>query len=204
MELLGLIENIDLQVELDSKTRIKQLQGEILALLGRFEDAKVVFVEAKEGAKKLKNISIKAEVLSAQADISLKQGNLDDALSMHNEALKNFIELGDAQGAARCYNNMGYLLRRKNDRSKALESYGEVETILEQNDDVELISAQLILARSFLDLGEVERASMLWMHLRDQTILKISKYMLVPKQFWEDIMLKSEILMLHHTITVMR
>ena len=53
---------------------------------------------------------------------------------------------------------MGYLLRRKNDRSKALESYGEVEAILEQNDDVELISAQLILARSFLDLGEVERA----------------------------------------------
>ncbi len=159
MELLGLIENIELQdVGLDSKTRIKQLQGEILALLGRFEEAKVVFVDAEEGAKKLKNVSIKAEVLSAQADISLKQGNLDEALSMHNEALKNFIELGDAQGAARCYNNMGYLLRRKNDRSKALESYGEVETILEQNDGIELISAQLILARSFLDLGEVERA----------------------------------------------
>ena len=72
--------------------------------------------------------------------------------------LKNFIELGDAKGAARTYNNMGYLLRRKNDRTKALESYGEVETILEENDDIELISAQLILARSFLDLGETERA----------------------------------------------
>ena len=91
LELLGLIENIDLQdVEIDSKTRIKQLQGEILVLIGRFEDAKEIFVEAEDGAKKLKNILIKAEVLSAQADISLKQGNLDEALSTHNEALKEF------------------------------------------------------------------------------------------------------------------
>lgn len=159
MELLGLMENIELSdIKLESKTRINQLQGEIMALLGRFEHAKEVFEEAQSGALELKNIPIQAEVLSALADIALKQGNLEDALSMHNEALKNFIELGDAKGAARTYNNMGYLLRRKNDRAKALESYGEVETILEQNDDIELISAQLILARSFLDLGETERA----------------------------------------------
>ena len=159
MELLGLMENIELSdIKLESKTRINQLQGEIMALLGRFEHAKEVFDEAQSGALELKNIPIQAEVLSALADIALKQGNLEDALSMHNEALKNFIELGDAKGAARTYNNMGYLLRRKNDRAKALESYGEVETILEQNDDIELISAQLILARSFLDLGEIERA----------------------------------------------
>lgn len=159
MELLGLIEQIEFSdIILESKTSINQLQGEIMALLGRFEDAKGVFTEAQNGALELKNIPIQAEVLSALADIALKQGNLEDALSMHNEALKNFIELGDAKGAARSYNNMGYLLRRKNDRSKALESYGEVEAILEQNDGAELISAQLILARSFLDLGEIERA----------------------------------------------
>ena len=159
MELLGLIGKIELsEITLESKTNINQLQGEIMALLGRFEDAKEVFTEAQNGALKMKNIPIQAEVLSALADIALKQGELENALSMHHEALKNFIELGDAKGAARTYNNMGYLLRRKNDRVKALESYGEVETILEQNDDIELISAQLILARSFLDLGEIERA----------------------------------------------
>jgi len=159
MELLGLIGKIELsEITLESKTSINQLQGEIMALLGRFEDAKEVFTEAQNGALKMKNIPIQAEVLSALADIALKQGELENALSMHHEALKNFIELGDAKGAARTYNNMGYLLRRKNDRVKALESYGEVETILEQNDDIELISAQLILARSFLDLGEIERA----------------------------------------------
>ncbi|MBT4925622.1 MAG: tetratricopeptide repeat protein, partial [Euryarchaeota archaeon] len=105
MELLGLIENIELsEIILESKTSINQLQGEIMALLGRFEDAKEVFTEAQNGALKLKNVPVQAEVLSALADIALKQGNLEDALSMHNDALKNFIELGDATGAARTYN----------------------------------------------------------------------------------------------------
>ena len=40
-----------------------------------------------------------------------------------------------------------------------MESYSEVEKILEENpENQELISAQLILARSFLDLGEIDRA----------------------------------------------
>ena len=77
---------------------------------------------------------------------------------MHREALEKFIELEDAKGAARSYNNMGYLLRRKNDRVKALEAYGEVEAILKESDGTDLIGSQLILARSFLDLGEIDRA----------------------------------------------
>ena len=77
---------------------------------------------------------------------------------MHLEALAIFIKVKDAIGAARSYNNMGYILRRKNDKSKALESYGEVEAILKENDNDELIGSQLILARSLMDLGEIERA----------------------------------------------
>ena len=88
----------------------------------------------------------------------MKQGNLDESLNMHRDALEIFIKLKDAIGAARSYNNMGYILRRKNDKSKALESYGEVETILQEHDDSELIGSQLILARSLMDLGEIERA----------------------------------------------
>jgi len=42
---------------------------------------------------------------------------------------------------------MGYLLRRKNDRTKALEAYGEVEAILKESDGMDLIGSQLILAR---------------------------------------------------------
>ena len=77
---------------------------------------------------------------------------------MHREALEKFIELDDARGAARAYNNMGYLLRRKNDRNKALKAYDEVENILKSSDDPALVGSQLILARAFIDIGEIDRA----------------------------------------------
>ena len=159
MELLGLIDSITLDdIPQDMLANILQFKGEILSLLGRFEEAKVAFGSAQEQALKVKNHSIQAEALSALADISLKQGSLDESLTMHKEALEIFIKQKDAIGAARSYNNMGYLLRRKNDNSKAIESYSEVERILGENDDPELISSQLILARSLMDLGEIDRS----------------------------------------------
>ncbi len=159
MELLGLIDSITLDdIPQDMLANILQFKGEILSLLGRFEEAKVAFGSAQEQALKGKNHSIQAEALSALADISLKQGSLDESLTMHKEALEIYIKQKDAVGAARSYNNMGYLLRRKNDNSKAIESYSEVERILGENDDSELISSQLILARSLMDLGEIDRS----------------------------------------------
>ena len=44
----------------------------------------------------------------------------------------------------------------ENDRGKALEAYSEVESILLEHP--ELLSSRIILARSLLDLNEVERA----------------------------------------------
>jgi len=159
MELLGLIDSITIEdIPQEMLANILQFKGEILSLLGRFEDAKTAFGSAQEQALKVKNHSIQAEALSALADISLKQGSLDESLTMHKEALEIFIKQKDAVGAARSYNNMGYLLRRKNDNSKAIESYSEVERILDENDDPELISSQLILARSLMDLGEIDRS----------------------------------------------
>jgi len=159
MELLGLINSITMEdIPQEMLANILQFKGEILSLLGRFEDAKTAFGSAQEQALKVKNHSIQAEALSALADISLKQGSLDESLTMHKEALEIFIKQKDAVGAARSYNNMGYLLRRKNDNSKAIESYSEVERILDENDDPELISSQLILARSLMDLGEIDRS----------------------------------------------
>ena len=49
-------------------------------------------------------------------------------------------------------------MRRKNERAKALEAYGEVEAILKSSDDDELINSQITLARALIALGEVDRA----------------------------------------------
>ena len=159
MELLGLIEQIqtdDLASEV--VVRMAQLQGDILALLGRLDEAEQVLSETLERAKKNAEELIQAEILSSMADVSRKQGESDVSLNRHKQALKHYISLGHAKWAARTYNNIGYLLRRKNERAKALEAYGEVEAILKSSDDDELINSQITLARALIALGEVDRA----------------------------------------------
>ena len=159
MELLSLIESLSLEsLDIPVQMRVLQLRGEILVLLGRFAEAETIFLSSQTLGTSSKVTRLDAEVLSALADIALKQGDTDKALTMHHDALEKFIEFGDAKGAARSYNNMGYLLRRKNDIPKALEAYGEVEAILKGSNDTELIGTQLTLARSFIELGEIDRA----------------------------------------------
>ncbi|MDA8759728.1 tetratricopeptide repeat protein, partial [Candidatus Poseidonia alphae] len=92
MELLGLLERID-TADLESSTVVllAQLQGDILALLGRLAHAEEVLNKALEGAKEANNPSIEAEILSSLADVSRKQGNSDVALARHKQALNHYI-----------------------------------------------------------------------------------------------------------------
>lgn len=158
MEILALIDAIPRdKVEDTHVAQVKQLKGEILTLQGRLDEAKTVLDELKENMDD-SNPRINAEVISALADIARKQERIDDALSMQREALNLFMEISDEVGAARTYNNMGYLLRRKREKSKALEAYSQVEEILKQSGNKELIGSQINLARALLELGELEKA----------------------------------------------
>ncbi|MGA0352333.1 MAG: tetratricopeptide repeat protein [Poseidonia sp.] len=159
MELLGLIEQVE-TTDLNASVvvRMAQIQGDILALLGRLAEAEEILNATLERATSSADELVQAEILSSLADVSRKQGNSDLSLSRHKKALKHYISLGNARWAARTYNNIGYLLRRKNERSKALEAYGEVEAILASSDDDDLIYSQITLARSLIELGEVDRA----------------------------------------------
>ena len=159
LELLGLIEQIDHEeLQPEVHLSLNQLMGDILALMGRLDDAEAMLHQAFDDATKQSSLLLQAEILSSLADVSRKQGNSDVALSRHRDALKRYIELGNAKWAARTYNNIGYLLRRKNERNKALEAYREVEVILSESGDDELLNSQITLARALIDLGEVERA----------------------------------------------
>ena len=156
IELLGLLESIDTtSVAAESACRIDRLRGEVLALLGRFDEAEDAFNQAKPPAEAAGLNDVIADIMSNLADIALKRGDSDSSLNMHRKALELFISMKDALGAARSYNNMGYILRRSGDNTKA---YAEVEKILSENDSLDLLSAQIVLARSLLDLGEHTRA----------------------------------------------
>ena len=159
IELLGLLESIDTKsISAESSCRIDRLRGEVLSLLGRFDEAEAAFNQARPPAEAAGLKDVIADILSNLADIALKRGDSNSSLSMHRKSLELFIEISDAVGAARSYNNMGYILRRSGDKVKALEAYSEVESILSDDDSEDLISAQIVLARSLLDLGEHTRA----------------------------------------------
>ena len=125
----------------------------------RLNEAEEVLNNTLERAQSTADELVQAEILSSLADVSRKQGNSDLSLSRYWMALKHYISLGNARWAARTYNNIGYLLRRKNERNKALEAYGgEVEAILESSDDNRLIYSQITLKTVTSELGEVDRA----------------------------------------------
>ena len=159
MELLGLIEQIHTEeLKPEVVVRLAQLQGDMLALLGRLDEAEQVLSDSLERAKKSTDELVQAEILSSMADVSRKQGEKRPLAEPTQDGASALHFPSDARWAARTYNNIGYLLRRKNERAKALEAYGEVEAILEGSDDVGLINSQITLARSLIDLGEADRA----------------------------------------------
>ena len=195
IELLGLLESIDTKsVGADSACRVDRLRGEVLALLGRFDEAEEAFNQAKPPAEAAGLDDVIADIVSNLADIALKRGDSEGSLAMHRKALELFISMGDAIGAARSYNNMGYILRRNGDKAKALEAYGEVEKILSGNDSNELIPAQIVLARALLDLGENDKArDHALSSYEDQNPVKIIFCMQGQEPYSEDIMRKLEI-----------
>jgi tetratricopeptide (TPR) repeat protein len=64
---------------------------------------------------------------------------------------------------------MGYIYRRRKDTRHALEVYGNVEELLESEDDPELMGARIRLAAAFLEMGELDRARDHAMSAHDET-----------------------------------
>ena len=103
------------------------------------------------------------EILSSLADVSRKQGNRSIlSLTRHKMALKHYISLGNARWSARTYNNIGYLLRRRNERSKALKPTVRSKPFSRSSDDNGLIYSQITLARSLNWAGLTEPENMPW------------------------------------------
>ena len=160
IELLSLIEKL-LVEKLDNsiEATLQQLRGDILTLQGRWDEAEEAYSAAMEHSKEAKDVLLESQLLSSSADLAWKRGESDRALSMHSDALERFIKLKDSVGAARTYNNMGYIFRRQGNKTQAIKAYEEVETVLNSEiDNVELISSRINLARAYLEMGEVERA----------------------------------------------
>ena len=158
-ELLSILNSLE-SGDFDSKSRglIRELKGDILTIQGRWDEAEEQYDAATKHVGTNMPSPELARLLSARADIAVKRGAMDDALELHRNALKIQIEIRDAVGAARTYNNMGHIFRRRRDSRRALEVYGNVEDLLEKEKDPELNEARIRLASAFIEMGELNRA----------------------------------------------
>ena len=158
-ELLSILNSLE-SSDFDSKSRglIRELKGDILTIQGRWDEAEEQYDAATKHVGANMPSPELARLLSARADIAVKRGAMDDALELHRNALKIQIEIRDALGAARTYNNMGHIFRRRRDSRRALEVYGNVEDLLDKEKDPELNEARIRLASAFIEMGELDRA----------------------------------------------
>ena len=89
------------------------MQGDILALQGRWDDAESKYESAIPIVTRHKMREMNGRLLSSKADLAVQRGESDSALELHRHALQLFIDTGDAKGAARTYTNMGYIFRHR-------------------------------------------------------------------------------------------
>ena len=170
IELLGILRSLDVS-NFGPRTSfvIHELRGDILSIQGKWEEAVGEYDAAMPLALKHKMTAPLARLLSSRADLAVKRGEMDEALSLHSKALEIQISVRDALGAARSYNNMGYIFRRQRNNKRALEVYGNVEELLDAEGSSELTEARIRLASAFLEMGEMDRARDHAMIAHDET-----------------------------------
>lgn len=158
-ELLGILRSLEREgFDAKSWCIVRELRGDILSIQGRWDEAEAEYDAAIPNARKNSMAEELSRLLSARADIAVKRGAMDDALEMHRKALEIQIKLRDSVGAARSYNNMGYIFRRRRDTRHALEVYSNVEKLLDSEEDPELCEARIRMAAAYLEMGELDRA----------------------------------------------
>lgn len=157
LELLGLINRL-----IDSKGdpkvwgKLWYLRGKILSLSGDFGGSEASFTVAMNLANKGKDIHLESILLSNLAELGWKRGDSKTALDLHRQALKRFIATKDSIGASNTYTKMSYIFRSQGKKQLAMDAHSEVEHILSTEKDPELIHSRINLARSYLEMGELE------------------------------------------------
>jgi adenylate cyclase len=76
-----------------------------------------------------------ADVLRKLGEISLNEGNFDDAKALHSQALAIDREIGDRQGEGRALNNLGVVCVERGDPAGAKDHYKQALPILQEIGD---------------------------------------------------------------------
>lgn len=132
------------------------LKGDIAEIQGKWNEAQNCFKQAYEDAATPK---IKAEGLVKYGEMIYRIGNVQLALSLHQEALQFCVEHGLEQEEARCLNDIGLEYSTLGDLSKAHENLEKALGIRKELDNQEDVSVSLSnLANIYHQQGNTHKA----------------------------------------------
>ena len=145
----------------DNETSIdyKITKGNILMLLGRYDDAMTVFEEALKIAKQINNVSKIALSLLSLGSISERKGDYDSAMSYFEKSMQLYKKIDDKTGIAKTSTRIGIIYYYKGNYKEALINTNTAKNISEQvNDERSLSKAIGNIGNIFLQMGEYEKA----------------------------------------------
>jgi tetratricopeptide (TPR) repeat protein/class 3 adenylate cyclase len=121
----------DIKNEIEYKIK----KGNILLLIGKFEDAIDVYQNALSKSVSVNKIRYTAQCNNALGKVYEDKGNYKLAKSFQEKAIKLFEETNDKSGTASCLGNLGDVFYEKGDYEKAMKCYNKQLLISRETGD---------------------------------------------------------------------
>ena len=135
----------------DEKVPIMLMLGQVLVIVGRWQDADHLYQKALAVANATEDQKSQAGCQLAIGEMLRKRGQFADALSWFNRARSGFIQLNDQEGLGKVLHSLGTLYAQQGDYPSATRYY-------EQSMDIRLsLGDQINIANLLNNLGILAR-----------------------------------------------
>jgi len=129
------------------KTQIHLKRGEVLELIGKFDDAESDYRFALDSAKD--DMALKASAQFALGKLNCQRGVYEPALDWLGQVKETYLQLEDGTGLAQVLIEMGYAFWRTGENGQAREASNEALALAREAED------KLNIARALTGLGQV-------------------------------------------------
>ncbi|MBN2379287.1 tetratricopeptide repeat protein [candidate division WOR-3 bacterium] len=143
----------------DEEIVIRNRKGEILQLVGRWDEAADVFRENLQSANELGNKVLIAESENNLAELLRDQGAYSEAFALFETSYELYIQLGDQRGMSRTLDNMGSVSFYRGNYEEAMKYYeGKLAIVNELGDALEICKTESSMGTLYANQGDYVKA----------------------------------------------
>ncbi|NJB87061.1 tetratricopeptide (TPR) repeat protein/class 3 adenylate cyclase [Lewinella marina] len=154
-----LIKKMNQQADQEVTVHIFLSQGSVYEIVGRWEDARRAYEEARRLAKSSRDVILLGRANNSLGHLHLLKGDYELAMEYLKVAAGLFESVDDIFGIAKAYSNMGNLFFRTNHYDRALTYFQRsLESGLSQAGTTTSASTISHLGLTYMNLGQYEEA----------------------------------------------